>query len=249
MHLAENTILDVLGQLEAQAPALTKDDADTRKFFLLYFRRLIELLRGAVLLSRQTRDISAPNILLRSALECSIDLKNLAEHPKYYLVLQAMELDSRYSLFRYKSAPTYPALVREIGQDRALAMEKGLKKRLKKKLAEATEAFPLLQNAAHRLNVLTRFRIAGEEELYQTRYTTLSMATHNDLTLLALQEELDLELPMDALGDQSVCATALSMVVDAIRYQSQLFGVNETLVKGVIASLQQLQQIPAMASA
>ena len=44
MHLAENTILDVLGQLEAQAPALTKDDADTRKFFLLYFRRLIELL-------------------------------------------------------------------------------------------------------------------------------------------------------------------------------------------------------------
>ena len=33
-----------LGQLEAQAPALAKDDADTRKFFLLYFRRLIELL-------------------------------------------------------------------------------------------------------------------------------------------------------------------------------------------------------------
>lgn len=242
MHPAENALEKMLQLMEAALPALPEKAPAQKSYFVLYYSHLLRLLEGTVLLARNTTDAAAPRILLRSATECIVDLKNLAEQKHYYLVLQAMDLDERVCVFRYKSAPAYRALVDRIGQSRADETEKRLRAALKSKLKKATEHFPLLQNSAGKLTVLNRFRIADEEELYQTRYTALSMSTHNNASLLELDRSLDLELPMDALEDESVCAAAMRYAVDAIRYESLLFGVDEALVRGCIDALLPLKE-------
>lgn len=242
MHIAENALQEMLRRMEASLPELGPDAPPRQAYFVLYYRHLLRLLDGALLLSRQTLDSFSPRILLRSALECKVDLKNLAENKDYYLVLQAMELDERVCVFRYKSAHAYQALLKRVGKKKANVLEKRFKASLKQKLREATDRFPILQNAAGRLTVLTRFRIAGEEELYQTRYTALSLSTHNNASLLELDQNLELDLPMDLLEDEQIVNTAMEFAVDAIKYRCALFGLDEGLVRGCIELLLELKQ-------
>lgn len=244
MHLAERTILRIIKLMRECMPCIDdRNPPPQKEFFALYYRRMIELCESAILLSRQTDYLSSASILMRSALECAVDLENLARFDQYYLVLEAIELANRYEMFKYKADPVYPALLNEMGRIRADEAEASLKQALKHTLQRATKAFPILENAVHKLNVLNRFRIAGKEEVYQTQYATLSMATHNALSMLTLRQELDLDgLPqMEHLFDAEICNVAMEHLVNAIKWESLLFGTDETLVRGVIQQLRSLQ--------
>ena len=191
MHTTEKVLTRLVEILREDLPGLRAEPGDARgQYFLLYYARLIELLDGALRLAGQTRDAAPVSVLLRSALECSVDLKNLAEQPAYVHVVRAMMLENRSAVFHFRTQPAYGELVELCGKKAVEEMGQRAQNEFRTALKVATQHFPLLKNASRNLNVLNRFRIAGQEELYQTQYTFLSMVTHNDMALMAVREEL-----------------------------------------------------------
>lgn len=216
---------------------------ERREFFLLYYERLLELVDGALRLIGQTRDWAPTNVLLRSALECSVDLKNLAEQEGYVHIIKAMMMDSKSALFHFKSEPTYSELVEIYGKDEVLRMGQQAKADFDRALKTATRHYPFLNNASRNLNVLNRFRIAGQEETYQTEYSLLSMITHNDMTVMSLKEELDEgidALTVDVLSDERAWNMCMRFLVDALTYKTRLFGRDDELVQACMGCLQPL---------
>ena len=115
-------------------------------------------------------------------------------------------------------------------------------------LKVATQHFPLLKNASRNLNVLNRFRIAGQEELYQTQYTFLSMVTHNDMALMAVREELDRDMDeamdraLERARDENAYNMILRFLVDALKYKTQVFGPDDALIEACLACLEVLRR-------
>ena len=194
MHTMERALTQMLEYMRESAPLLQRGirkGDERREFFVLYYGRLLELVDGALRLIGQTRDWAPTNVLLRCALECSVDLKNLAEKEGYVHIVKAMMMDSRSALFHFRSEPTYSELVELYGQEEVNRMTQQAKADYDRALKTATRHFPFLNNSSRNLNVLNRFRIAGQEERYQTEYSLLSMITHNDMTVMSLKDELD----------------------------------------------------------
>ncbi|MGN1250249.1 MAG: hypothetical protein ACI4XW_09215, partial [Candidatus Spyradocola sp.] len=91
-------------------------------------------------------------------------------------------------------------------------------------------------------SVLNRFRIAGQEERYQTEYTLLSMVTHNDMTVLTLQDELRVQCDMDAYADERAWQLCLRFLVDALKYKTQLFGPDDELIQACLGCLEAVRK-------
>ncbi|MDR2514325.1 MAG: DUF5677 domain-containing protein [Christensenellaceae bacterium] len=246
MHHSENTILRLIRLMRRRSQAANEQKSVQKGYFLLYYERLLALCEGAVSLSRQSETSAPPAVLLRSALECSIDLYNLASFPEYHYVVRAVELHDRDALFRYKAKPLYARLEKELGEEGLRTLEEESARKSREALEQAGRYFPSL-DAPHKLNVINRFRIAGKEELYQTDYTLLSATAHNALGDLAIEKALSLHLPLDRLLDERLCSTCLGLLVDAIRCSAALFGPDEQLLTNAIGMLKELKAIPPRA--
>ncbi|MDR3085964.1 MAG: DUF5677 domain-containing protein [Christensenellaceae bacterium] len=242
MHHTENTILRLVRLMRARIPAASEQKSVRKGYFLLYYERLLSLCEGAVWLSRESQDSAPPAVLLRSALECSIDLYNLASFSEYHFVIRAMELYDRDALFRYRAQPLYGRLEKELGEEGLRRLESESSMMLREALQKAERYFPLL-DAPHKLNVINRFRIAGKEELYQTEYTMLSATAHNALADMAIEKVLSLRLPFDRLLDERLCSTCLRLLVDALRCSAALLGPDEELLSGAIGLLKELKAV------
>lgn len=247
MQTIERAVTQMLEYMRENAPLLKSRKGDLRRqYFILYYERLLELIDGAMRLIGQTRDWAPANVLLRSALECSVDLKNLAEKPGYEQLVRAMVLENRSALYHYKSQPAYDELVEIYGQDEVIRRGEEAEKAFRDALKTATQHFPLLHNASRNLNVLNRFRIAGQEERYQTEYTLLSMATHNDMTMMELQGELIDSVPedaqMDVWADERAWNMCLRFLVDALKYKTMLMGRDDELVQACIGCLETVRR-------
>lgn len=246
MHTMERALTQMLEYMRESAPLLQRGirkGDERREFFALYYGRLLELVDGALRLIGQTRDWAPTNVLLRCALECSVDLKNLAEKEGYVHIVKAMMMDSRSALFHFRSEPTYSELVELYGQEEVNRMTQQAKADYDRALKTATKHFPFLNNSSRNLNVLNRFRIAGQEERYQTEYSLLSMITHNDMTVMSLKDELDEGLEVqqvDALSDERAWNMCLRFLVDALKYKTKLFGRDDELVQACMGCLQPL---------
>ena len=117
MHTTEKVLTRLVEILREDLPGLRAEPGDARgQYFLLYYARLLELLDGALRLAGQTRDAAPVSVLLRSALECSVDLKNLAEQPAYVHVVRAMMLENRSAVFHFRTQPAYGELVELCGK-------------------------------------------------------------------------------------------------------------------------------------
>ena len=246
MHTMERALTQMLEYMRESAPLLKsrirRGDV-RREYFLLYYDRLLELVDGALRLIGQTKDWAPTNVLLRSALECSIDLCNLAQKQGYEHIINAMMMDSKSALFHFKSEPTYSELVELYGRDEVIRMGLKAKEDYDRALKTATKHFPFIRNSSRNLNVLSRFRIAGQEERYQTEYSLLSMITHNDMTVMSIKDELDEGLDaqtVDVLSDERAWNMCLRFLVDALTYKTQLFGRDDELVQACMGCLQPL---------
>ena len=207
MHTMERALTQMVEYMRESAPLLKKrirKGDERREFFVLYYNRMLELVDGALRLIGQTKDWAPTNVLLRSALECSVDLKNLAEQEGYVHIIKAMMMDSKSALFHFKSEPTYSELVEMYGKEEVLNMAQQAQTDYDRALKTATRHYPFLKNASRNLNVLNRFRIAGQEDRYQTEYSLLSMITHNDMTVMSLKDELDEGLEAQQVDRKSV---------------------------------------------
>lgn len=243
MLTVERALTQMLEYLRESLPLLQAPASDLRRgYFILFYTRLLELVDAALRLTGQTRDWAPTNVLLRSALECSIDLCNLAQKPGYEHVVRAMMLDNRSALFHFKSQPAYDELVSTYGVQRVQQMGEQAERDFKQALRDATEFFPILNNSARNLSVLNRFRIAGQEERYQTEYTLLSMVTHNDMTVLTLQDELRVQCDMDAYADERAWQLCLRFLVDALSYKTQLFGPDDELIQACLGCLEAVRK-------
>lgn len=243
MLTMERALTQMLEYLRESLPLLQAPEDDLRRgYFILFYTRLLELIDAALRLTGQTRDWAPTNVLLRSALECSIDLCNLAQQPGYEHVVRAMMLENRSALFHFKSQPAYGELVDTYGPQRVQQMGAQAEREFKQALREATEHFPILNNSSRNLSVLTRFRIAGQEERYQTEYTLLSMVTHNDMTVLTLQDALRTQGSMDAYADERAWEHCLRFLVDALKYKTQLFGPDDELIQACLGCLEVVRQ-------
>lgn len=242
MHLSERTVFSLIRLMETHLPEPPSQADPRRLYFLLFLRRQLELCSAAVQLSRQTDDIAPPSILLRSALECSVDLQNLCQHEHYHLVLRAIELDNRLDLFRYKAEPAYSQLTQELGAGQMRAIEKKLKAQLQEALKAASQHFPLLGYQQSRLNIINRFRIAGREEEYQNRYTLYSTAAHNALSMMAIEQELGAHLDLEDFIRTQTTSTVLEFLVQALQHQSKLFYVDEELIREAMDLLSALNE-------
>ena len=243
MLTMERALTQMLEYLRESLPLLRTPEDDLRRgYFILFYTRLLELIDAALRLTGQTRDWAPTNVLLRSALECSVDLCNLAQQPGYEHVVRAMMLENRSALFHFKSQPAYGELVDIHGLQRVQQMGAQAEREFKQALREATGYFPILNNSSRNLSVLNRFRIAGQEERYQTEYTLLSMVTHNDMTVLTLQDALRTQGSMDAYADERAWERCLRFLVDAIHYKTLLFGPDDELVQACLGCLEVVRQ-------
>ena len=249
MHTTEKVLTRLVEILREDLPGLRAEPGDARgQYFLLYYARLLELLDGALRLAGQTRDAAPVSVLLRSALECSVDLKNLAEQPAYVHVVRAMMLENRSAVFHFRTQPAYGELVELCGKKAVEEMGQRAQNEFRTALKVATQHFPLLKNASRNLNVLNRFRIAGQEELYQTQYTFLSMVTHNDMALMTVREELDRDMDeamdraMERARDENAYNMILRFLVDALTYKTQVFGPDDALIEASLACLEVLRR-------
>ncbi len=249
MPATERVLTRMLEILRENLPLLRPEGGDARReYFVLYYARLLELLDGALRLAGQTKDSAPVNVLLRSALECSIDLKNLAEQPGYEYVVRAMMLENRSAVFHFRTQPAYGELVELCGKQAAEEMGQRAQNDFRTALKVATRHFPLLKNASRNLNVLNRFRIAGEEELYQTQYAVLSMVTHNDVALMAVREALDrslderLDRALERVQDENAYNMILRFLVDALKYKTRVFGPDDELIQACIGCLEPLRE-------
>lgn len=243
MHTMERVLTQMLEYMRESLPLLQPDQGDLRKaYFALYYARLLELIDAALRLIGQTRDWAPTNVLLRSALECSIDLKNLSEQPGYAYVVRAMMLENRSALFHFKSQPVYGELVAEHGQEAVERMGQRAQNEFRTALKMATQYFPILKNAARNLSVLNRFRIAGQEARYQTEYTFLSMITHNDMAVMAIKEEVDQFVNSDTASDESAYNMCMRFMVDALKYKTAVFGKDDKLVEACLGCLDILKR-------
>ncbi len=243
MLTMEKVLTQMLEYLRESLPLLRAPEGDLRReYFILFYARLLELIDAALRLTGQTRDWAPTNVLLRSALECSVDLCNLAQKPGYEYVIRAMMLENRSALFHFKTQPAYDELVEIYGQERVQQMGAQAEREFKQTLRRASEYFPILNGSSRNLSVLNRFRIAGQEKRYQTEYTLLSMVTHNDMTVLALQNELDLQGNVDAYADERAWEQCMRFMVDAIKYKTQLFGLDKELIQACLGCLEMVLQ-------
>ncbi|MGI5884420.1 MAG: DUF5677 domain-containing protein [Candidatus Spyradocola sp.] len=249
MHTTERVLTRMLEAMRESLPLLRPREGDARgQYFLLYYARLLELLDSALRLAGQTQGAAPVNVLLRSALECSVDLKNLAEQPAYVHVVRAMVLENRSAVFHFRTQPAYGELVRLCGQKAVEEMGQRAQNEFRTALKIATKHFPLLKNASRNLNVLNRFRIAGQEELYQTQYTFLSMVTHNDMTLMAMREALGqgadaaMDEALERIQDENAYNMILRFLVDALKYKTQVFGPDDELIHACLSCLDALRQ-------
>lgn len=243
MLTMERALTQMLEYLRESLPLLRAPEDDLRRgYFILFYTRLLELIDAALRLTGQTRDWAPTNVLLRSALECSVDLCNLAQQPGYEHVVRAMMLENRSALFHFKSQPAYGELVDIHGLQRVQQMGAQAEREFKQALREATGYFPILNNSSRNLSVLNRFRIAGQEERYQTEYTLLSMVTHNDMTVLTLQDALRTQGSMDTYADERAWERCLRFLVDAIHYKTLLFGPDDELVQACLGCLEVVRQ-------
>lgn len=224
---------------------LTPDDR-AQKVFLLYLDRLLDLIDGAMTLV--PRDDATPSIvLMRSALECYVDLFNLArDGDPYLLILQAMLLENRSAIFHYKTEPYYGHFVAELGEAGALKRGKEIAARFKACLKEATAHYPLLRYSGRNLTVLNRFRIADMEERYHTDYTWLSMQTHNALEPIINEERLRvfggdmLEDAQDGITISTVLHFAMGFMVDALKCIDTMFGPDDDFTREFLALLKRV---------
>ena len=243
MLTMERALTQMLEYLRESLPLLRAPEDDLRRgYFILFYTRLLELIDAALRLTGQTRDWAPTNVLLRSALECSVDLCNLAQQPGYEHVVRAMMLENRSALFHFKSQPAYGELVDIHGLQRVQQMGAQAEREFKQALREATGYFPILNNSSRNLSMLNRFRIAGQEERYQTEYTLLSMVTHNDMTVLTLQDALRTQGSMDTYADERAWERCLRFLVDAIHYKTLLFGPDDELVQACLGCLEVVRQ-------
>ena len=246
MHTMERALTQMVEYMRESAKLLTVRKGDERRaYFVLYYERLLELVDGALRLIGQTRDWAPTNVLLRSALECSVDLKNLAQAQGYEHIVKAMMMDTRSALFHFKTEPAYSELVELYGREEVLKMGQDAKRDYDYALKIATRHFPFINNSSRNLNVMNRFRIAGQEERYQTEYSLLSMVTHNDMTVMSIKDELDEGLDartVDLLSDERAWNMCLRFLVDAMKYKTQLFGRDDELVQACMGCLKPLQE-------
>lgn len=246
MHTIERAVIQMLEYMRESAPLMKsriRKGDERREYFLLYYERLLELVDGALRLIGQTHDWAPTNILLRCALECSVDLKNLAEKEGYVHIVKAMMMDSKSALFHFRSEPAYSELVELYGEEAVREMGQKAKEEYDRALKTATKHFPFIRNSSRNLNVLSRFRIAGQEERYQTEYSLLSMITHNDMTVMSIKDELDEGLDaqtVDVLSDERAWNMCLRFLVDALTYKTALFGRDDELVQACMGCIQPL---------
>ena len=106
MHTTERVVTSMIELLHENLPLLQSAPEDRKRaYFILYYARLIELLDGAVRLAGQMDRWAPTSVLLRSALECTVDLKNLACAPGYEHVVRAMMLENRSAVYRFHTQP------------------------------------------------------------------------------------------------------------------------------------------------
>lgn len=243
MHTTERVLTQMLEYMRESLPLLQPAEDDLRaQYFALYYARLLELIDSALRLAGQSRDWAPANVLLRSALECSVDLKNLAEQPAYAYVVRAMMLENRSALFHFRTQPAYGELVELYGEKEVEEMGRRAQNQFRTALKVATQHFPIIKNASRNLSVLNRFRIAGQEELYQTQYTFLSMVTHNDMAVMAVKEELDRSLNLERVSDENAYSMCLRFMVDALKYKTAVFGRDDELVQACLGCLDILRK-------
>ena len=232
MHTTERVVTSMIELLHENLPLLQSGPEDRKRaYFILYYARLIELLDGAVRLAGQMDRWAPTSVLLRSALECTVDLKNLACAPGYEHVVRAMMLENRSAVYRFHTQPAYDELVRQYGAERVEQMGQRAQNEFRTALKVATRSFPFLNNASRNLSVLNRFRIAGMERMYQEEYTFLSMVTHNDMSVLAFGDVVDRLPGIDGLWDEYAYSLCIRFIVEAVRYKTLLFGRDDELVQ------------------
>ena len=242
MHTTERVVTSMIELLHENLPLLQSAPEDRKRaYFILYYARLIELLDGAVRLAGQMDRWGPTSVLLWSALECTVDLKNLACAPGYEHVVRAMMLENRSAVYRFHTQPAYDELVRQYGAERVEQMGQRAQNEFRTALKVATLSFPFLNNASRNLSVLNRFRIAGMERMYQEEYTFLSMVTHNDMSVLAFGDVVDRLPGIDGLWDEYAYSLCIRFIVEAVRYKTLLFGRDDELVQALLSALQILK--------
>ena len=228
MHTTERVVTSMIELLHENLPLLQSAPEDRKRaYFILYYARLIELLDGAVRLAGQMDRWAPTSVLLRSALECTVDLKNLACAPGYEHVVRAMMLENRSAVYRFHTQPAYDELVRQYGAERVEQMGQRAQNEFRTALKVATLSFP--------------FRIAGMERMYQEEYTFLSMVTHNDMSVLAFGDVVDRLPGIDGLWDEYAYSLCIRFIVEAVRYKTLLFGRDDELVQALLSALQILK--------
>lgn len=214
--------------------------------FLLYYERMLDLVANALeLLGDASASSSA--ILIRSALECSVDMINLSQSEHYLLVLRAIVLENRYDIFRYKTPPLYELLIAEQGGAQTSKMGKDLLSEFQQCLKEATKHYPDLRNNPRNLSVISRFRIANKKSQYYTLYTWLSMQSHNDLEPLLLsggiqEEDIAMARAQSAALGAAIIHLSLELMVDSVHAVHRLFGPDDGFIGSVVSILETVEQ-------
>lgn len=219
----------------------------TQRVFVLYLERLLGLIDGALaLLYGQEPTPSA--ILTRSALECYVDIVNLSrDGDDYLLVLKAMLLENRSSIFHFKTAELYDHFVEDLGEGGAIKMGKRIAEQFKGTLKKASDRYPILRYQARNLTVLNRFRIADMENRYHAAYTWLSMLAHNALEPLLIDDGMrrageGADVAQDGVEQAAVLHIIMEMLVDTLKCIETLFGKDEAFTRQFLALLEQVPQ-------
>ena len=243
------TMYDAIGQMVAKVhvkSTMLVPRNTAERVFVLYLDRLLTLIESALELVNGD-DATAATVLMRSALECYVDLYNLSrDGEKYLLVLRAMLLENRSAIFHFKTQPHYGYFVEELGESGALKRGKEIAAQLKTALKDATDVYPVIRYSPRNLTILNRFRIADMEERYHTEYTWLSMETHNALESLLVEEGLRRSGEMFDEAQEEISASAVlhlatGFMVDTLKCIAAVFGPDDDLTRGFLHALEDVE--------
>jgi hypothetical protein len=212
---------------------------------------MLNLIEGALDLL-YGEDNTASTILMRSALECYVEIVNLSrDGDDYLLVLRAVLLEGRSAIFHFKTKGLYDHFVNELGASGAAKMGKEIADQFKDALKNASDRYPILRYNTRNLTILNRFRIADMEDRYHSEYTWLSMQAHNALEPLLIDEGMRragaaMDEAQDGVGQATVIHFAMGLLVDTVKWVNNMFGADDAFTGQFLSLLEKVAQDEAV---
>lgn len=194
---------------------------DRQRILILLYSTLLEIAHSACILLRNNHGHQA-NILIRTLLETTISLVNVAKHDKYHYTIMLEEEIYWQKLIDQaeKGNPFLESVKNAHHEDPQIDSTRSRRNKHFAKEAELRSA------GAKELKIYEKFRLADEESLYRSAYSMMSGYSHSslrslqarhmksvgdDIVFVAFTEHGpdDFELVLDAAFNQTLLASRL----------------------------------------